>query len=57
VIVGCIWRKPVSSYAIGVLTGGFGEFVNSVNIAQITCGAQVCANALRPCSSFYLCLL
>jgi len=26
VIVGCIWQKPVSTYAISVLTGGFGEF-------------------------------
>jgi len=26
VIVGCIWRKPVSIYAISVLIGGFGEF-------------------------------
>ena len=26
VIVGWIWRKPVSTYAISVLTGGFGEF-------------------------------
>jgi len=25
VIVGCIWRKPVSTYAISVLIGGFGE--------------------------------
>jgi len=25
VIVGCIWRKPVSNYAISVLIGGFGE--------------------------------
>ena len=26
VIVGCIWRKPVSTYAISVLIGGCGEF-------------------------------
>ena len=25
VIVDCIWRKPVSTYAISVLVGGFGE--------------------------------
>jgi len=26
VTVSCIWRKPVSTYAISVLIGGFGEF-------------------------------
>ena len=25
VIVDCIWQKPVSTYAISVLIGGFGE--------------------------------
>ena len=36
VIVGWIWRKPVSTYAISVLIGGFGEFGDSLPTVNLS---------------------
>jgi len=35
VIVGCIWWKPVSTSAISVLIGGFGEFAIGARVALL----------------------
>jgi len=42
-IVGCIWRKPVLTYASIVYTAGFGEFGEycSIGLNRLMCNSNI----------------